>query len=163
MPDDILGGMTIAEESVTALPAELLVHTTRHAVYRCYSDRGELLYVGTSGRFGKRLAAHAEKAWFLEVRGITLEWYPDELEAGLAERRAIHVEHPRYNVVHKTAAPVLRPRRRAKMPPEVRASELLTQEPEMSGAELARRLGVSPAHGRRLRSRVLGQRTEERS
>src|SRR5215469_10758085 len=92
-------------ESALALSPELLINTERHAVYRCYSDHGELLYVGTTGQLGKRLAAHAQKVWFLQVRGITLEWYLDEFEAGAAERRAIHVEHPKYNVVHKNTRP----------------------------------------------------------
>jgi hypothetical protein len=64
-----------------SLSPEMMIQTTRHAVYRCYSDLGELLYVGTTGHLGRRLAAHAEKIWFLQVRGITLEWYPDEFEA----------------------------------------------------------------------------------
>lgn len=78
-----------------------LASTDRHAVYRCFAADGQLLYIGTSGAFGRRLAAHAQKIWFLEVRGITLEWYPDDRSAEAAERRAIHVEQPKYNVVHK--------------------------------------------------------------
>ena len=66
-------------------------------VYRCYTDQGQLLYVGETGDLGKRLADHAKKLWFVQVRGITLEWYADELDALKAERRAIHVEHPKYS------------------------------------------------------------------
>lgn len=90
-------------ESDFILTPDLPILTDRHAVYRCYSDQGDLLYVGTTGHLGKRLAAHAEKAWFLQVRGITLEWYADEFEALGAERRAIHVEHPKFNVLHRNA------------------------------------------------------------
>lgn len=82
------------------LPPELLASAERYAVYRCFSDHGELLYVG-SGNFGKRMAEHAQKVWFTQVRGITVEWFADELDARLAERRAIHVEHPKYNVHHR--------------------------------------------------------------
>ena len=81
-----------------AIPPDLMGNVERYAVYRCFSDAGELLYVGETGELGKRLAAHAQKAWFLQVRGITLEWHIDELDALNAERRAIHVEHPRYNI-----------------------------------------------------------------
>jgi biotin operon repressor/predicted GIY-YIG superfamily endonuclease len=83
-------------------PGEL-TDANRQAVYRCFGADGRLLYIGTTGRFGRRLAAHAEKIWFLEVRGITLEWYPDEVSAGAAERLAIHVEQPKYNITHKNA------------------------------------------------------------
>jgi predicted GIY-YIG superfamily endonuclease len=73
------------------------------AVYRCFSEGGQLLYVGTTGNLGRRLAEHAQKIWFLEVRGITLEWFPDEVRALAAERRAIFVERPKYNLAHKNA------------------------------------------------------------
>jgi hypothetical protein len=73
----------------------------RQAVYRCFGGDGRVLYIGTTGRLGRRLAAHAEKIWFLEVCGITLEWYPDEKSATIAERRAIRIEQPKYNLVHK--------------------------------------------------------------
>ena len=99
MPDGILGDMTT--EAELPLTPEMLIRAERHAVYRCYSDQGQLLYVGTTGNLGKRMAAHAEKVWFLQVRGITLEWYAHELDALNAERRAIHVGHPKYNVIHR--------------------------------------------------------------
>lgn len=84
-------------EPAQALDAE------SQAVYRCFGGSGQLLYIGTTGNLGRRLAAHAQKIWFLEVRGITLEWYPDEETAEAAERRAIRIEQPKYNVVHKNA------------------------------------------------------------
>lgn len=94
-------GLNVAGE--TALAPEMLARVTRYAVYRCYGTDGALLYIG-SGNLGQRLASHAEKVWFLEVRGITVEWYADELDARNAERRAIHVEHPKYNVQHRNAS-----------------------------------------------------------
>jgi hypothetical protein len=134
----------------------------RHAVYRCYSDLGELLYVGESGELGKRLATHAQKAWFLQVRGITLEWYADEIDALKAERRAIHVEHPKYNIQHRNAV-TLRPAKprsprsrrngRGRTYEETRALVLaiLRDEPDISGSEIGRRLGVQPGYGRKLK------------
>ena len=92
----------MAKETL-AIPPDLLGNVERYAVYRCFSGAGELLYVGESGELGKRLAAHAQKAWFVQVRGITLEWYVDELDALNAERRAIHVEQPRYNIQGREA------------------------------------------------------------
>jgi hypothetical protein len=61
-------------EDGLVLPPELVGRMERHAVYRCYSDLGELLYVGETGDLGARLASHAQKLWFVQVRGITLEW-----------------------------------------------------------------------------------------
>jgi hypothetical protein len=151
-----------------AVPPELAVNVERYAVYRCYADGGQLLYVGETGELGTRFASHAQKLWFTQVRGITLEWYADELDALNAERRAIHVEHPKYNVVHRNAAtPAPRPPRsqrgqsapRAPARVEVlplleRARRLLDEDPGLRqprmGGELARRLGVSAATGRRL-------------
>lgn len=93
----------------------------RQAVYRCFGEDGRVLYIGTTGRLGRRLAAHAEKIWFLEVRGITLEWYPDEKTATTAERRAIRIEQPKYNLVHKKGRiyplpPRIRPAREVQAP-----------------------------------------------
>jgi hypothetical protein len=97
--------MTITEDG-PSLPVELLGNAVRYAVYRCYSDLGELLYIGETGELGTRLASHAQKLWFVQVRGITLEWYADEADALKAERRAIHVEHPKYNKQHRNTTSV---------------------------------------------------------
>ena len=160
------GNMT---EDNLALPIELLGSIERYAVYRCYSDQGQLLYVGETGDLGKRLADHAGKLWFVQVRGITLEWYADELEALKAERRAIHVEHPKYNVVHRNTPRLAQPaarsqrpsRRGTKMTTEERAANLLDADPALRGprmgGELARRLGVSPATGRRMHAKLAAQ------
>ncbi len=143
-------------------PLELSLHAERYAVYRCYSDGGILLYVGHTARGGKRLGEHADKAWFLQVRGITLEWYADELDARNAERRAIHVEHPKYNIQHRNGE--LRtakefqgnsrrssPAPRTASPTNPLADQILACEPEISGAELGRRLGVSQSYACRLK------------
>jgi len=147
-----------------ALPIELLGSIERYAVYRCYSDSGQLLYVGETGDLGTRLASHAQKLWFVQVRGITLEWYADELDALKAERRAIHVEHPKYNKVHRNTVRLAPPAPRrptghgGKLTTEERAANLMNADPALRkprmGGELARRLGVSPATGRRLHAKL---------
>jgi predicted GIY-YIG superfamily endonuclease len=156
-----------------AVPPELAVNVERYAVYRCYADDGQLLYVGETGELGTRFASHAQKLWFTQVRGITLEWYADELDALNAERRAIHVEHPKYNVVHRgpgtLAPPSPRPavQRRAgrgrapSLPLEERARAALAANPALNGAALARELGVSDGYGRKLRRRL--DRSEDRA
>ena len=153
-----------------AVPPELAVNVERYAVYRCYADDGQLLYVGETGDLGTRFASHAQKLWFTLVRGFTLEWYADELDALNAERRAIHVEHPKYNQVHRSAATLKPPAPRVRrshqsakrsMTTEERAANLLEADPALRaprmGGELARRLDVSPATGRRLHAKLAGQ------
>jgi hypothetical protein len=156
--------MTI--DAAVSLSPDMLVITERHAVYRCYSDQGELLYIGTSGNLGKRLATHAEKVWFLQVRGITLEWYADELTALNAERRAIHVECPKYNVQHRNGALRHRkPKKRPISPVRMRpssderrnlAASILAAEPHISGGELGRRIGTTTRYGCMLKNRLAG-------
>jgi hypothetical protein len=68
-----------------------------HAVYRLFDEAGTLLYVGMSGRTGRRFDDHAVKNWWPLVRTITLEWHDTKAQADLAERRAISTERPRYN------------------------------------------------------------------
>jgi hypothetical protein len=155
-----------------AVPPELAVNVERYAVYRCYGDDGQLLYVGETGELGTRLASHAQKLWFTQVRGITLEWYADELDALNAERRAIHVEHPKYNVIHRNSPGLLAPssprlparpapgRRRAgkaRVSPEVAQAEalsILANEPGISGAKLGPRVGKSERWGQLFMQRL---------
>jgi hypothetical protein len=150
-----------------AIPPELNVIVERYVVYRCYGEDGHLLYVGETGDLGKRLARHAKTLWFTQVRGITLEWYADEVDALNAERRAIHVEHPKYNKQHrqKTHAQAARPaprgrRRTAPRRPATasgdkgaskqRALDILAAEPDITGSELGRRLGLTDTRGRQI-------------
>jgi predicted GIY-YIG superfamily endonuclease len=126
-----------------ALPVELLGSIERYAVYRCYTDQGQLLYVGETGDLGKRLADHAKKLWFVQVRGITLEWYADELEALKAERRAIHVEHPKYNIQHRDAETLNTPSREARNRQPAKVTDLIRRHPEWDNAKIAARCGVN--------------------
>ncbi len=72
-----------------------------HAVYRMFDGAGRLLYVGITGR-ARRFDEHGVKRWFPAVRRITLDWHATEAEARKAERIAIRIEGPRYNL---TGAP----------------------------------------------------------
>jgi len=72
-----------------------------HVLYRFYSATGQLLYVGITMSPPKRFAQHSkDKSWWGEVSGITVETFISREELELAERRAIQVERPKYNVVH---------------------------------------------------------------
>lgn len=98
---------------------------------------------------------------------MTFEWYPTELDALNAERRAIHVEHPEYNKQHRHVRTIRKPAPRGKPKakqsaareptpqrtwPEIEAAALTLRaaEPGISGSELGRRLGVSDARGRQI-------------
>ena len=76
-----------------------------HAVYRMFDHAGRLMYIGMSGRAGRRFDQHAEKRWFPLVSTITLEWHATHASAVLAEKRAIAAERPRYNIVGSPLAP----------------------------------------------------------
>lgn len=121
---------------------ELVGTMGRHALYRFYSDAGQLLYVGTSGEFGKRFASHAQKIWFLEVRGITLEWYATEDGALKAERRAIHVEHPKHNIQHRGVRTLkgVPPEPHIRQPGKV--ADLIRRHPEWDNRKIAAHCGV---------------------
>jgi predicted GIY-YIG superfamily endonuclease len=74
-----------------------------HVLYRFYTKTGQLLYVGITMNPPQRFKSHQNgKEWWSEVSGITVEHYESRLELQSAERRAIQVEKPRYNVVHNS-------------------------------------------------------------
>ena len=75
-----------------------------HAVYRMYDHAGRLLYVGMSGRAGRRFDGHSDRRWFPLVNTITLEWHANHAQARIAEVRAIADEKPRYNVAGSSVA-----------------------------------------------------------
>ncbi len=90
-----------------------------HAVYRLFDEAGRLLYIGMSGRAGRRFDDHAVKRWWPLVRTITLEWHATHAAARLAEKRAIADERPRYNVAGSPITP-RRPARAKETEPSAR-------------------------------------------
>lgn len=75
-----------------------------HALYRFFDAGGDLLYVGITSDPGRRWGNHANsKPWWHQVDRIEIERYPDRASVLAAERKAIHDEHPKYNVVHASA------------------------------------------------------------
>lgn len=70
-----------------------------HALYRFYSDSGQLLYIGLTSNPGNRFQQHQQdKPWWHEVAGIAVEKYESREAVKAAETRAIAVEKPKYNV-----------------------------------------------------------------
>lgn len=70
-------------------------------LYRLRDIAGRLLYVGIAGNPGRRFDQHAkDKAWWGEVASVNLQHFDSRPEALKAEREAIELELPVYNVVH---------------------------------------------------------------
>lgn len=70
-------------------------------LYCFYNRGGELLYVGVAENPFARWSRHAkDKPWFGEVSRFETEWFPDRDSVIAAERRAIKVESPKYNIIH---------------------------------------------------------------
>jgi predicted GIY-YIG superfamily endonuclease len=84
--------------------AEIEVGLAPTALYRLYSESGELLYVGITDQLKTRFAAHAkDKPRWPEVARKTAAWHASKDEAVKAEARAIAEERP----AHNTAAPAV--------------------------------------------------------
>lgn len=76
----------------------------RAALYRLYDAEDRLLYVGVASDPETRWKQHARyKAdlWWSEVHRKTVQWFFSRLDALHAETRAIQVELPRYNIIHR--------------------------------------------------------------
>jgi hypothetical protein len=70
------------------------------ALYRFYDDEDQLLYVGISEHFPRRARQHEdEKPWFDQVVRAAVEHWPTRSAAEEAERLAIEIEQPVFNVV----------------------------------------------------------------
>lgn len=82
-----------------SLPAMELGDEAPTALYRLFSGRGRLLYVGITGDIRGRLARHArEKPWWPDVARKTVEWHLTREDAAAAELAAIRTENPVYNI-----------------------------------------------------------------
>ena len=72
-------------------------------VYRLYSERDDLIYVGLSMNLEQRLHAHAKREWWPEVTRCDVEWFDGREAAKAAERHAIATESPRHNQARPAA------------------------------------------------------------
>lgn len=77
---------------------ESAVRADRCALYRHFSQSGELLYVGISISAARRTGEHCKGSpWFQDVARIEIEWFASRGLALDAESVAIASEHPRHN------------------------------------------------------------------
>lgn len=74
-------------------------HDTPTTLYRLYDEYDDLLYVGISVDFGRRLGQHSDsKPWWQYVARVELTHHDTRGEALAAEAKAISVELPAYDV-----------------------------------------------------------------
>jgi hypothetical protein len=83
------------------------IKSEKTALYRAYSEKGELLYVGISLSVFSRLSNHSSSSdWFNLASEVTVEWHPDRNTALDAESTAIRIEYPVFNKAGAVAKPV---------------------------------------------------------
>jgi hypothetical protein len=71
----------------------------RHALYRFYDARENLLYVGITDEPWRRWREHVRtQPWYPQVKHQAVTWYDTERQARRAETRAIRRERPKFNI-----------------------------------------------------------------
>ena len=78
-------------------------------LYRFFDKKMNLLYVGMTNNFGKRLSQHASSKWFDKIEVIKKEFYSSRMECENAETESIKTENPLYNVSKKNSSKKLKP------------------------------------------------------
>lgn len=70
-----------------------------HVLYRHYDKGGNLLYVGVTNNFARRIKEHSKfSSWFSDVSNVTLEHFDDRETLLQAEKTAIQSERPIFNI-----------------------------------------------------------------
>lgn len=70
------------------------------SVYYFFDETGELLYVGRTKNFMRRLTAHAvDTSWFRDVRKVMVEPFSANQDAIDVEMRMIAELRPRFNTI----------------------------------------------------------------
>jgi hypothetical protein len=76
-----------------------------HVLYRMFDVDKNLLYVGISNSAGSRWSNHAnDKPWWPEVGSVEVEHFANRETVEHAERQAIDLEKPKYNIAHRTTS-----------------------------------------------------------
>ena len=78
------------------------------SLYRLFSFGGRLLYIGITNNFTRRLSEHqSEKVWGRNIETIRVETFYCRRCAEEAEREAIILEQPQYNIAHNYDEPIM--------------------------------------------------------
>jgi predicted GIY-YIG superfamily endonuclease len=79
-----------------------------NTLYRFYDSGDSLLYIGITIDPSRRFVEHKQtKPWWANIARITLEHYDDHATLVAAERIAIAIQKPRYNIAMNDGPPVL--------------------------------------------------------
>lgn len=126
-----------------------------YVVYRAFDAADRLLYVGCTNDVEARMKSHAASSpWFVYMDRFTTEPFGSRAEAEAAEARAIGEEHPRWNLVGRSAD------HPDGFATNARQAEWLRPEREVAGN--VRRLRTEVARTRRkLRRLLIDLRMEE--
>lgn len=78
------------------------------ALYRHFNAEGTLLYVGISLRPFSRFKEHnTHSEWADQIANMTIEYFPNRMEAMAAETKAVQEENPAHNIrLRKPKLPV---------------------------------------------------------
>jgi len=75
-----------------------------HVVYRAYDGADRLLYVGCTNDIDARMKSHhTSSPWAVYMARFATEVFETRADAESAEARAIAEEHPRWNLVGRSA------------------------------------------------------------
>lgn len=100
-----------------------MMDNTKTALYRCYDNENNLLYIGISLSAINRLSQHkSHSKWFDAIAKVDVEWFQDRDSAILAEMEAVRIEQPKFNVFlkHRKAH-----KQRTKKPSQQRTYKIL--------------------------------------
>lgn len=90
-------GLTLFED----FQARLRDEKCKYFLYRQFDRDDNLLYVGMSMNVFKRTKGHQSSSyWFNSVKKITIEGFITKEDALIAEKKAIILERPRFNVMN---------------------------------------------------------------
>lgn len=77
------------------------VRAQTHILYRCFTKKDVLLYIGMTNDPEQRFKSHRDtKVWWKYVDHITLERFPNRKQLENAETSAIRTENPKFNVAN---------------------------------------------------------------
>ena len=94
-------------------------------LYRWFDSNGYLLYVGISQTLFRRVKEHAKTAdWITGASFMTVEWFENRHQVEEAEKRAIILEAPLYNLSHK---PINDRKPSQVIPPSITVDKLLME------------------------------------
>jgi len=80
---------------------------SEQTLYRFFDSKNVLLYVGISINAYERAKQHrATKTWWPEVEFIKLEKFANRNDVTQAEKLAIELEKPKYNIKHQKKVPI---------------------------------------------------------